>query len=42
LAEHKKYLSEFVEQGEQDGVINIIVKAQDKGTLETLVDQIIK
>jgi len=32
----------MIDEGANDGVINVIVKAQDKGTLETLLDQINK
>jgi len=42
LEAHQLYVKEMVDGVDNEGVLNIIVKAQDKGTLETLLDQINK
>lgn len=42
LNAQKQYYKEMVDLGEDDETINLIVKAQDKGTLETLLEQIKK
>lgn len=38
----KQYYKEMVDLNQDENSINLIVKAQDKGTLETLLDQIKK
>lgn len=42
LESHHNYVKEMIEEKNDDSILNIIVKAQDKGTLETLIDQINK
>lgn len=42
LEAHKLYVKEMVDINHDDSIIHLIVKAQDKGTLETLIEQINK
>jgi Translation initiation factor 2 (IF-2; GTPase) len=42
LEAHKLYVREMVDINHDDSIIHLIVKAQDKGTLETLIEQINK
>jgi len=42
LEAHQLYVQEMVEGKQDDATLKVILKAQDKGTLETLLDQINK
>lgn len=42
LLAHQTYVEEMINLQSSDTILNLIIKAQDKGTLETLVDQINK
>ena len=42
LEAHHLYVQEMVEGRQDEDTLKVILKAQDKGTLETLVDQINK
>jgi len=42
LEAHHLYVQEMVEGRQDDATLKVILKAQDKGTLETLLDQISK
>jgi hypothetical protein len=42
LEAHKLYVKEMVDINHDESIVHVIVKAQDKGTLETLIEQINK